>query len=515
MQVDPNDPNYVPSPDDTRGDNIDLAAPDAMGNPTRPVLPAVPATVPPVPAVVVPDAAPVAAAPVPAPPPAPDIKIGASSKGLPQTDDLEKMILGGMADQKQAIGDYGDAQQQAGAQTAQAFTDKADLQRQQAEEYARQAQYVRERQRALDDEDAANLKKAQEYVIPDFWGGDYGKMASAAISVGLGGAAAALLGSTQNTALQAIQHNVDQYAQQQKDIIDNRFKYAEQKGLLDDKMRAQYANSLVDLLQQHSMILASAADRVQAVTAAAKGNVDQKQAAYLASRLKAQAADQLEKARQLQITRYDAITGRINAGANVARVKVDAEKNRNDQTDKRLEAEATAAYAPIKKEHTDLTSKDQELATAEDLLKSGNSESIQQAKDLITRAATGGKITRYTDQAALKATGGVSTQVANAIESIVEGKPSEEAINVLLDTVKTSRASTKQGLDKLRSKYEGSLTANPIVSRAPDGPSFVKARSLGIFGAPETTVPSTPAIGSTSTSGGRTIVFTANGWQYK
>lgn len=241
----------------------------------------------------------------------------------PGSADLEQRIKDTTDASSKAASAVGDAQQQSATDIGQAYADKAELQRQQAIEMAAQQQYVHDRQATLDKEDAAALQQAQQKTIPDFWAGNEGDKVGAAITVALSGAAGALLGSTHNQALEAIQHNVDAYYGREKEKIDNLYKYAEQKGLLDEKTKARYAGELTDLIQQHAYTLASAADRIQQVTAESQGGVDKAKADQMAAALQGQATSELQQARGLDIKRFDSESDRMKAEADQTRAAAD------------------------------------------------------------------------------------------------------------------------------------------------------------------------------------------------
>lgn len=246
----------------------------------------------------------------------------------PDSQDIQKRIQQGTQDEGKALGDIETAKETGADAVQKAQDDRQELARQQAADLAAEQLHVRDRQAALDKEDADNLAKARDTVIPDFWESRQGDLVGAAITAALSGAAAGLLGSTHNAALEAIQHNVDGYFTQQRQKIDGLYKYAESKGLLNDKTRAQYAGELTDLMQQHAYAMQSAADRVQEVSDQAKGLVDQKQTALLKAQLEGRAATELQSARKIDIDRYDAETKRQIAEADMVRAQGIANRHR-------------------------------------------------------------------------------------------------------------------------------------------------------------------------------------------
>lgn len=242
--------------------------------------------------------------------------------GLPaSSEDLQKRLLASQATEKQAAGGVGEAQAEGASDVQAARQAKDEIQRQQQADLAAEQQYVRDRQQKLDAEDAANLAKARDTVIPEFWEGREGQLVGAAIIAGLSGAAGALLGTTHNAALDAITHNIDGYYTRARQAIDDRYKYAERQGLLNDKVRAQYAGELTDLMQQHAYTLQAAADRVQEVSDAAKGKVDLAQAKYLQAQLGTKAVTELQAARQVDEKNYDSVTKRTIAQADLLKAQ--------------------------------------------------------------------------------------------------------------------------------------------------------------------------------------------------
>ena len=263
----------------------------------------------------------IAAPPVEGAPPAATAEPGVpplGPDGLPaSSEDIQKRLLAAQAGEGKALEGVGAAQASGAADVAAAQQERDTLRRQQAADLAAQQLYVRDRQQALDAEDAANLQKARDTVIPDFWEGREGSLVGAAIVAALGGAAAGLAGSNHNVALDAITHNVDAYYTRARQTIDDRYKYAEKQGLLNDKMRAQYAGELTDLMQQHAYTLQAAADRVDEVAQAAKGKVDAAQTEYLKAQLGTKSAQELQAARAIDEKNYDSETKRKIAEADL------------------------------------------------------------------------------------------------------------------------------------------------------------------------------------------------------
>lgn len=301
---------------------------------------------PPVAPVVVPgDAgagAPPPGTPLVAAPPAAPITVtktgGAGAGGAPppaggipaSLTDADKQIEINRQAEAGAVGNQGDVEAIAAQKKADALEDQARLQRSNAVDLAAQQQYVRDRQAELNAVDTRNLQYARDKVIPDFWDGKEGQHVGATIGVVVAGLGAGLLGSNTNQATQVIQHNVDAYYDRKKEEIDNLFKYASAQGLVNDKARMQYANSITDLLQQHAATLDAAKDHVEAVATESQSDQAKARAQVLAAQLGSAAAKEHLQVNDARIKYYDAQDSNkaklmearaalINAGANVTR----------------------------------------------------------------------------------------------------------------------------------------------------------------------------------------------------
>lgn len=246
----------------------------------------------------VPSAAPVPGAPTAAAPaPAHGASAGAGPGMVQQFDkDINKL----QASEQAAAADLADAQKDAAFAEGGAYHDKAVQAEMAAQERADLAKSVADRSAKLDAIDAANLKAAQDYTIPDFWKDKTGKLVGSTIAVALSGIGAGLLGSTQNTALQAIQHNIDQYFHRQKEKVDNLYRYAAETGKLNAQTKLRYAQELLDLKDQHSLVLQAASDRVNAVGTEAKGAADAAKTRFLATQLGEQAIKDKQDVRELR-----------------------------------------------------------------------------------------------------------------------------------------------------------------------------------------------------------------------
>ncbi len=232
-----------------------------------------------------------------APAPAPHANAHAQPGMVQQFD---KLINQSQTAQSDAAGNLAQVQQQGGADTAQAIAEKAATQQRLAGELAAKQKEVQAHNQALDAIDAANLKKAKDATIPDFWQGRTGALVASTIAVGLTGIGAGLLGSTKNTTQEAIQHNIDGYFHNQKERIDNLYKYAEDQGKLDAQTRLNYAQDLLNLKDQHSYVMQSAADKVAEIAAKSKGAADAATTNFLASKLGEQAIKDKQDVRELR-----------------------------------------------------------------------------------------------------------------------------------------------------------------------------------------------------------------------
>lgn len=492
---------------------VDPAAPPALGLPSPPAdVPAAPGGVPVV--------APVAA---PLPPGKAGGGGGASATGLPPgSADLQKTIQEGTRDEASALKNVGETQDYNAQQTSDAMAAREDLRRQQAADLAAEQLYVRERQTKLYAEDQANLDRAKNATIPEFYESREGQLVGAAITVGLSGAAGALLGTTHNTALEAINHNIDSYYGREKDRIDNMYKYAESKGRLDDSLRTQYASELTDLMQVHAYTLQSAAERIEQVQAESKGRLDQANTQYMASQLKAQAAKELAAARGLDINIYDSKTKRIEANAAATRAAAEKTKANAEGSEKADEAAfRTYVTSPHGKQAQETTRRVDALRSA--------SEGIDQARSVgeVTAqidkaiAADAGQGTRGVSLGQLhtilpklvSATGEISNTVSQNWDGSA-GKEFRSAAKRLVDTARVGRESQyKREADDL----EKNVALTPHAKKNPD---FAKSSRMQLYpdlpaaAAPAAAAPAKSVpIGARATSGGKPIVMTAQGWQ--
>lgn len=179
----------------------------------------------------------------------------------------------------------GAAKQEAGDAKAQAEADARVQHQLDAQEAADlRASHAAAAQEAEDRTQKA-LIAARDTKIPDFWAGREGSRVSAALMVGLGGAAAGLLGTSKNGAADIIQANVDDYYKREKQKIDNLYKYADAQGKAGDDLRMRQAAELAELQVQHGATNLAIADHIHEIEAASQGRIDHAAAHEIATKV--------------------------------------------------------------------------------------------------------------------------------------------------------------------------------------------------------------------------------------
>jgi len=221
-----------------------------------------------------PVATPAAAAPLAAPAPTTAAPVAAPARhgGGSAQGDLEKDIVKVGKDQVQAVEDKQKAVADAADASAAATRDLEVQQRADAQQLSDRQAEVRARQAELDRQDAANLQHARDTVIPDFWAGAPGARVASIVSMAMGGIAQGILGGP-NGAMDVINRQTDKYFQQQKEKIDNLYKYAELQGRVNNQTRLSYAQQLVDLKDQHAAVQQSILTHIDQVEKQNKGNI--------------------------------------------------------------------------------------------------------------------------------------------------------------------------------------------------------------------------------------------------
>ncbi len=207
---------------------------------------------------------------------------------------------------------------------------------------------------------------------------------------------------------------------------------------------------------------------------------------------------------------------RTKAAAEVTKANAANGGKEDIAADREIE-QISKKFSNAKKIETDLD----EAKKASALLHSGNPTEIQLGKDSLIRAATGGKITKYTDVAGMKATGGISTQIANALESLESGKPSTTAVKVLTDAADHQIKTLTTHAQAVNKAFDSNVRANPVIgkiakTREPgwlDGYSRSHA-PVGIGEESQAPAPAAgPAEGTQSVdSKGRNVVFRGGKW---
>lgn len=448
---------------------------------------------------------------------------GGGAGGLPSADitEAENLTKQGLSDQQAAYKNFQETQERNSANEREAFEAKQETERQQRADLAAQQLFVRERQKALNEDDQRNYQVARDRVIPDFWEGREGKLAGAAITVGLSGAAAALLGSTNNTAQQAIQHNVDSYYSREKEKVDNLYKYAEQKGRLNENMRQQYAGELTDLMQQHALTLQSAADRIQQVAAESKNATAIANAGVMASGLKEDAAKGLLATQGARTTLYNAKSQRMEAGAAVTRANAEATKANGEAGEKADEAAfRTYVQGPHGKDAQEITRRVEALRSAATDI--DNAKSVGEVTAQIDKAiaADAGQGTRGVSMGQLhtilpklvSATG----EISNAVSQGWDGSAGKEFRAAAKRLISVPLASREGEYRQRGDDLEKNLALTP---HAQKNPAFSKSSRLQLYpdlGPSPTAGPALPAgvpVGSTlaGTSKGAPVYRTPDG----
>lgn len=218
--------------------------------------------------------------------------------GPPDTLDQDITKAGDV--ERQALDEKGQAIKQGGQDEAAALGDVAKARTDAADALAAKQEQNRLLELKLDADDNKNLELAKNKTIPAFWAGREGARVGSVIAVALSGAGSAMLGHQGNSALDAINHNVDSYFAREKDKIDNLFKFASAKRQVNDQTRHGYAQALLNLKDQHTYALEAARDRVAQVQAESKGNADAAQVNVLKAVLDKQIVQDRMEVRKLR-----------------------------------------------------------------------------------------------------------------------------------------------------------------------------------------------------------------------
>jgi len=402
---------------------------------------------------------------------------------------IEQQIRQGASESATALGESAAEQRAGGDAASAAHSDVSGARANAAADLAAQQLYVREQQQKLAQQDRANFERARDYVIPDFWQSRPGSLVGAAITVGLSGAASALLGSSANPALNAIQHNIDAYYDAQKEKQLTLFRYAEQTGKANDATRAQLQQSLTDLVQQHAYTIQAAADRVDAVAAQYKGRFNAAQADELKAQLKAQAAKELLGVYQARTSRIEAYASAIRASA-AANAERDAGSERADEA-----AFRTYVQAPHNKAAETLKLRLSALDSAAETLKNvrASSGEVVGAIDKAI-AADAGQGTRGVSMSQLhgivpklvSSAGAISDKVSNDWDGSAGREFRAAALRMVADAKRAREAEYQRNASDL----EKNLALTPHGQRNKD---FARTATLQLYPQREAPVAQKPA----------------------
>lgn len=252
--------------------------------------------------------------PVPAlapPPPMAPVPPVAAGPGM-----LPAIAAANVAQQQAAI-DTGAVVEQNAQETAQAHEEA----RQKHEAAAEETRQLQERQARANDAAHAETQKALDTArtahIPDFWEGKEGRHTELRIAAFFGGIAQGMLGLNSNSILDKINHDVDAYHRQQKDRIDNLYKFAEIKGRAEGDLRERHARELTTLQAKYGATKLAIAARIDRQAALGQGRVDQAKAAALSAKLAAEGEEAILKATDdlSQINLRNAQAAHLRAGS--------------------------------------------------------------------------------------------------------------------------------------------------------------------------------------------------------
>jgi hypothetical protein len=482
-------------------------------------LPAAPVVAPALP----PPVAPPAALPPPVAPPA--ARGPGVPRGTPGTNPDAGIIAAGNQEAG-ALREEGQAAKEGADQEAAARQEGAK-QLAEAQQQLREQQVQRDQaSRQLNEDTQQAYDKARDTTIPDFWGGDNGKRVAAAVLVGLGAVGQGLtaFGTGQNLgngAQVAINHAVDTYAEQQKQRIDSLFRYAEAKGKLNEQQKQDWATKLNDLQYQIAFIHQSIGDHIAEVNAQAKGKIDQTHFGALAAAQAQTTQQQLQQAMKVRadinhmkaeegIGYYNAKTSRM---AEEARSELERSKA-SQVTDKEGK---TAVFAP------ELGPNGAQRVLGYVTSGRGGAQAFSQNDANYTKAINSLKA-YYDDivQNGERVFGIEATKRRNALKA-----NADIAIGTVSSLGKSDEALAKESASIGSSGGYSLVGANPEavqkkIAEVRDQQERYRTQGLinyggeGEGGAPASTAAAAPAtpIGARATSGGKPIVYTANGWQY-
>lgn len=446
---------------------------------------------------------PPAAAPVPAARPAG----GGGVARVPGVASLEGEITKAGEQGLQGIQKVQQAKQEGADSLANAYGDLSVEQRAHAAELAETQKSVRVRQAALEQDDQANLQRAREYTIPDFWKGAEGAKVGSILSIAMGGIASGILGGP-NGALQIVNKNVDDYFHRQKEKVDNLYRYAEMKGRVNAQTSLRYAQELTDLQAQHLAVQQSILSRIEVVKAKNQGNVDAASTDSLEANLRQQIIDgkERERANRSQIllaTQGQAETARHNrATEGIAREAAGAKQGASeDKTAVFDEKGALIGHVTggrggaqaFSTRDADFTRAEHSLAAlAEDIAKNGERVFTPDAvkrRNSLHKAAVGGVATVSPLGKTIEALHNEEEQIGKSGAYTAFGA-NPEALTRKIQEIRDQRE-----------RYRAQTLVGYGPSRAEGAPQAQQQQQQ---------IP----IGARATSGGKPIVMTANGWQF-
>ena len=484
-----------------------LSSPDA-GPFTHSPVPAAP---PPGPMPASPPPMPMPGPPVaaPAPVPVPARRSGGgAAPATPKVDEFGRQIEAGAQRAQQGVDELQTAKAEGAEAKANLQGGLADLQEAQADERKAAAERNSKLSAHLEEQDAANLKKARDYTIPAFWEGHKGAEIGSIISMAAGGIASGILGGP-NGAAQIVQKKVDDYFYREKEKVDNLYKYAEQTGRLNDKTRLRYAQELSDLGAQHLAVTQSVLTRINEVETRNQGAVDRAMVTGLKANLEQAYQKQLQDYRT---TQAELANHTLTARANAAQSYAAAGASR-------------AAAAASKAKATGTEDKTAVMDDAGRLLGhvtggrggaqafSARDADYSRALDKLTAIekdiqANGGRV--FSPEAAKRR----NTLYNDAIIGVATVSPlgkTNEAMEKEAGSIGSSGAYTGTGanLEAIQRKREEIMQQRERF-RAQGLIGYGGVRSEGAAPAQG----GQPPVGTRATSGGKPIVMTANGWAF-
>jgi len=495
-----------------------LSSPDA-GPFTHSPVPAAP---PPGPMPASPPPMPMPGPPVaaPAPVPVPARRSGGgAAPATPKVDEFGRQIEAGAQRAQQGVDELQTAKAEGAEAKANLQGGLADLQEAQADERKAAAERNSKLSAHLEEQDAANLKKARDYTIPAFWEGHKGAEIGSIISMAAGGIASGILGGP-NGAAQIVQKKVDDYFYREKEKVDNLYKYAEQTGRLNDKTRLRYAQELSDLGAQHLAVTQSVLTRINEVETRNQGAVDRAMVTGLKANLEQAYQKQLQDYRTTQAelanhtltAKAGAAAAYANAAESRAGVKLklaqaEAAKAGGGKADDSLIYDASGKpFANAQTPQAATKFREQQRALAD--LGSAISELEQNYKQGIVAPAGLSAAGRQRDA--------TMSRIVLAAKTVGElGALSGPDMGLVRDLAGGRVGhflGSPEGIQNLKRLQQNGM--NTALSQIGVQPSPEHLQRFALSGSAAPATPGQYPPGARSTKNGRPIVMTANGWQY-